>query len=217
MGLLTRAQELLDGLAERRRAPRLAELERRIEAEPGYSYTSDYIKDNVETWKRLLGHWVDHPIKLLEVGCYEGRSTVWFLENLLTHPAAEITCLDIFSEPAYALRFDHNIRVSGKAPKVKKLKGRSGDLLPGLAPSSYEAIYIDGSHAAGDVLLDATLCWKLLKPAGILLFDDYLWDPEKPISERPTLGIDLFFELMKGEFELLHQAYQVAIRKPDPA
>ena len=37
-----------------------------------------------------------------------------------------------------------------------------------------DLIYIDGSHLAKDVLSDAILSWKLLKPSGVMIFDDYL-------------------------------------------
>jgi predicted O-methyltransferase YrrM len=150
---------------------------------------------------------------MLEIGSYEGRSTVWFLENILTEQGAEITCVDVFSEPRWELRFDHNIRVSGLGGKVRKLKGRSEDLLPELPRASYDIIYVDGSHEAGAVLMDALLSWTLLKPGGLLLFDDYRWEPEKKSSQRPQMAIDLFLESFAGRFELVHQDYQVVIRK----
>ena len=40
---------------------------------------------------------------------------------------------------------------------------------------SFDIIYIDGSHAVNDVLEDAVLSFRLLKPEGILIFDDYRW------------------------------------------
>jgi hypothetical protein len=36
------------------------------------------------------------PVNFLELGSYEGRSTVWMLESLLTHPQSHITCVDPF-------------------------------------------------------------------------------------------------------------------------
>ena len=40
---------------------------------------------------------------------------------------------------------------------------------------TYDIIYIDGSHATSDVLEDAVLSYRLLKPGGLLIFDDYHW------------------------------------------
>lgn len=34
-----------------------------------------------------------------------------------------------------------------------------------------QVVYIDGSHAAKDVIADAVLAWALLRPGGVLIFD----------------------------------------------
>ena len=208
-GLVQRVNERLE---RDQHARAIRALERRLASEPGYYYTADYVSRHVEDWERMLQEWVDRPLQLLEVGSYEGRSTIWFLEHVLTHPGARITCVDFFP-PLLELVFDHNVRVSGFGPRIRKLKGRSGDLLPGLSASSFEVIYVDGSHEAADVLLDAALCWKLLKPGGLLLFDDYLWHEELPLSRRPQMGVDLFLETVAGHFTSVQSDYQVAIRR----
>ena len=181
----------------------------------GYSFTADYVSPHLAVWSRVLGPHAQRTTRMLEIGAYEGRSTVWFLANVLAQAESELTCVDIFSEARWELRFDHNVQISGAAAKVQKLKGRSGDLLPGLPANHYDVIYVDGSHEAGDVLLDALLCWPLLKPDGILIFDDYLWMPGLPPSQRPQLAIDLFLHWTAGRYELLHQEYQLIIRKHD--
>lgn len=38
-------------------------------------------------------------------------------------------------------------------------------------------MYIDGSHAAKDVIADAVLAWALLRPGGVLIFDGERWRP----------------------------------------
>lgn len=213
MGLLRLLSRFRKRLQWRRRERERAELARQLSESRAYSHTADYISGNLENWTRILGPCAGRGVKMLEIGSFEGRSTVWFLENILTEQGAEITCVDVFSEPRWELRFDHNIRVSGLGGKVRKLKGRSEDLLPELPRASYDIIYVDGSHEAGAVLMDALLSWTLLKPGGLLLFDDYRWEPEKKSSQRPQMAIDLFLESFAGRFELVHQDYQVVIRK----
>ena len=39
----------------------------------------------------------------------------------------------------------------------------------------FDLIYIDGSHSAKDVLLDSLLAWRLLRPGGAMVWDDYEW------------------------------------------
>ena len=79
-------------------------------------------------------------------------------------------------------------------------------------------IYLDGSHEAPNVLFDGMLSWGLLKPGGVLIFDDYLWVPQLLAGHRPQLAIDLFLRYHSGQYDLLHHGYQVAIsKKQEPA
>ena len=52
-----------------------------------------------------------------------------FLESILTHPTAGIVCIDFFTHLSLSMRFDHNIRHSGAAAKVTKIKGHSDAIL----------------------------------------------------------------------------------------
>jgi predicted O-methyltransferase YrrM len=151
--------------------------------------------------------------RILEIGSYEGRSAVWLLEHILTDPSARLFCIDLFSEDDYSLRFDHNIRHTGAAHKVTTLTGRSVSLLDGLEVCSFDAVYVDGSHRAVDVLWDAVASWRLLKEGGVLMFDDYLWERERPAPDRPQAAVDRFLELVAGDCDVLLHDYQVAIRK----
>lgn len=180
------------------------------------SYTTDYVSGFQEDWRRALASISGRPgVRLLEIGSFEGRSAAWFLEHVLTDESSRLVCVDLFTQPGLEARFDHNIGLVDRHKQVRKLKGPSGDVLPNLEPASFDAIYIDGGHDAGTVLLDGMLSWKLLKPGGILIFDDYLWETERPLSRRPQLAIDIFRETMAGALEVLHEDYQVIVRKPE--
>lgn len=187
---------------------------RELARETGYSYTRDYISKNLDNWTRILEEYRGRPdVQMLEVGSYEGRSAVWFLENILTHPNAGIVCIDFFTRLSLSMRFDHNIRHSGAGGKVTKLKGHSDAILTTLPIDCFDIIYVDGAHEAAAVLMDAMLCWYRLKPGGIMIFDDYLWDQEEGAGNRPQMAIDLFLKALEGSYELLLKDYQVAIRK----
>jgi predicted O-methyltransferase YrrM len=107
------------------------------------------------------------------------------------------------------------VRLCRAEARVDKRRALSGSVLPELRPGSFDIIYVDGGHAAHDVLLDAMLGWELLKPGGILAFDDYQWKPELPPEKRPQLAIDLFLRSHFGKFDLLHNAYQIVIEKKE--
>ena len=123
---------------------------------------------------------------MLEIGSYEGRSAVWFLENILTHPTSRLVCIDPFFDPRVEMRFDHNVRLSGARERLEKRRGRSESVLPQLERASFDLIYVDGSHDAPFVLLDAMLSWELLKTGGILAFDDYEWEPVSLLKAVPS-------------------------------
>jgi predicted O-methyltransferase YrrM len=93
------------------------------------------------------------------------------------------------------------------------IKGRSQITLKTLPLESYDIVYIDGSHAAPDVLADAVLSWSLLKKGGIMIFDDYMLDWELPPQDRPKIAIEAFLRIHKNELQKLHQGYQIIVKK----
>jgi predicted O-methyltransferase YrrM len=179
-----------------------------------YSFSADWVSRAVPLWTRCLREFRGRAgVRLLEVGSFEGRSAVWFLANVLTHPTASITCVDVFCSRLAHRRFDHNVKVSGFAHKVTKRVGRSQEVLADLPRESYDIAYIDGSHRAADVRVDASLSWALVRPGGVLIFDDYRWKPEAPPHARPQIAIDDFLDEVSAERELLFKGFQVVVRK----
>lgn len=188
-------------------------------------FTFDWFSGNIARWRELLGNLVGRPnLRFLEIGSFEGRVTVWLLENVLTHHGSTIDCVDSFGGSpeldamgvnwqAVEQRFHSNIRVMGSQAKVRLLKGRSQQILRRLESDSYDFVYVDRSHKAPDVLEDAVLAFALLKPGGMMIFDDYGWDAAPTELERPRLAIDCFLLLYQGKYQLVSQEYQVVIQK----
>jgi len=186
-------------------------------AEAKYEFTTDWVTSHGTLWLEHLEHLKGKPnIHALEIGSFEGRSAIWFLENILIHPTSTITCVDIFVEKSYEDKFDRNIEVSPFSKKVRKIKASSQKILRELEWNSYNFVYIDGSHVAKDVLLDAVLSWDLLKAGGIIIFDDYQWrvKDHKPWA-RPQIAIDAFLQVFEPYIELRHKEYQVVVRKKE--
>ncbi len=214
-GLLKRLANALSWRVARARRPiQQKALARQLAKTSESCWTDDYVSPHVENWTHLLEDYRDKPgVRMLELGSYEGRSAVWFLKNVLTGPGSHLVCVDAFYESRLELRFDHNIRINGVASRATKVKSLVADYLPGVPRESFDIIYIDASHEAKDVLLDAMLSWYRLKPGGILIFDDYLWRLELPVANRPQMAIDLFLESFAGRYDLLLKDRQVAIRR----
>jgi predicted O-methyltransferase YrrM len=191
----------------------------RVAAQPGdYHFTRDMFTDRIDTWSKVLAPFVGKPdLHYLEVGVFEGRSVVWMLENVLTHPSTRVTAIDIFPEDLEQ-RFRANVQLTGRAESVTTLVGPSIDLLPPLPADSVDIAYIDGSHTADDVLADAVLVWRLLREGGVLVFDDFLWVGRGqkellPVELRPSLAIAAFVTTYRNTIEVMQNDYQVVLRK----
>jgi predicted O-methyltransferase YrrM len=203
-----------------------------------YKFTANWFgsEEQIEDLKSVLPD-SNSEINMLEIGSYEGRSTVWFLENLLLHKNSTITCVDPWmdysqnekslitydnkdSEWKFGTNgveevFRYNIESSGFSEKVIIEKGLSNVILPNLITKNkeYDIIFIDGNHVAPFVLMDSVLSWNLLKPGGILIFDDYLWMPDSYKSLTPKLAVDSFIEVFEDYVEVILDKYRKAIKK----
>ena len=186
-----------------------------------YIFTSDWFSGNIPIWSLVLENLKHKPdLRFLEVGSYQGRSTVWLLENVLTHPSSKIICIDTFEgsientadEKKDLLDiFRHN--VSGFGEKVDTMIGYSQTLLRVLHVETFDFIYIDGDHHAASVLEDAVLAFPLLKPGGVLIFDDYEWTTMEHEIQRPKIAIDAFVNIYQNKLNIVHRGYQVVVQK----
>jgi predicted O-methyltransferase YrrM len=175
-----------------------------------YRFHYDWFTHNISIWQKYLEGFIDLPnLKILEIGSFEGMATCWFLDRILTHPSAKITCIDIY----FQRDFDYNIAQTQSSEKVTKLIGSSHEILQTLDRQSYDAIYIDGNHAASHVRQDALLCWDLLKYEGLAIFDDYELTYRNHPEDNPQVGIDAFLESVKDEIEVIYKGYQLIVRK----
>lgn len=187
-------------------------------------FDKDYFTHNITRWNNILRPFKNKKdLHILEIGCFEGRATLWFLRNLLNDSTSSITVIDTFEGSiehkdlkvnTFNLlhRFKENIK--SYSSKVIILKGYSSLMLRRLKQNvQFDIIYVDGSHIAGDVLEDAVLSWRLLKVGGVLIFDDYEWDMYPQRELCPKIAIDAFLDIYKNQFELLEKSYQVYIKK----
>jgi predicted O-methyltransferase YrrM len=188
-------------------------------------FSCDWTTDRIPLWASLLAARREEQIRVLEIGSWEGRSALFFLNFL---PKAQVVCIDTFGGnaehhsndyfaalvPASEARFDANV-VGAFGGRVEKIKGASGSVLPQLAIEGrrFNVVYVDGSHFAADVYSDAALVWPMVAAGGIVIFDDYTWDLMNCERERPKLGVDAFLDGIKGQFRLLHAEYQLVIER----
>jgi len=186
-------------------------------------FTVDWTSHHFQDWARWLGHLKNLELDGLEIGSFEGRSAVWFMQNVLTHGKSRLHCVDPwdyadekslvdgggtyiaeqFNWLDVRQRFDANtaqwrdeIRVHAEPSRVALRK-----MLP---LPTFDFVYLDGSHVARCVLEDSVLAWPLVKPGGTVIWDDYDWTQSKPNPfgdpelSRPKIAIDAFLHCYRG-------------------
>jgi predicted O-methyltransferase YrrM len=79
----------------------------------------------------------------------------------------------------------------------------------------FELIYIDGDHHRDQVMIDSCLAWRLLRPGGIMIWDDYSnYCPDEPDENRPERAIDLFCNMVHPSL-IESTGQQLIVRKQE--
>lgn len=190
-----------------------------------YQFTQDWFLTGPQVWPQIKAM-MRRRSNFLEIGSYEGRSSVWTVEHMVPD-SGSLTCVDTWQgseehsqEDMAAVedRFDHNINlVTTQFPRrdVIKLKQSSVDALSTLLSGGawFDFVYIDGSHQAKDVLTDSCLAWPLLRPGGFMVWDDYLWGHPRDVLHKPKFAIDTFMTIFGEHLKPIIMGYQVIVQK----
>ena len=197
------------------------------------SFTQDWFSRSIPSWSLILNKLSERTshLRILEVGVFEGRSTCWLLQNHCKTPESSIVAIDSFQGGiehqgmelgTLRKRFEANIATVASPAQVEIREGFSLPQLAKLIAEGYQRfdfISIDASHQAPDVLGDAVLGFELLKPGGVMAFDDYIWSPMRPGTENPLLlpkaAIDAFTTLFSQKIRIIPNLplYQLYIQK----
>lgn len=167
---------------------------------------------NIPSWEKYLVP-LQGTLHALEIGSFEGRSAKWLLENVLTDSNSTLTCIDPFDTlktyelPHYKINYYDTFKdaIKGHETKVIIEKGLSQEVLRDKKfKTIYDFAYIDGSHEADNTLEDMILVWRLLKPGGLMIVDDYSWTFDTNTTHyykrtllNPRPAMDAFISIFK--------------------
>jgi predicted O-methyltransferase YrrM len=190
----------------------------------------DWFSNNIRNFLEIKAM-LPKRSRVLEIGCFEGRSTSWILQHFLEADGT-ICCIDTFEgSPEHTgiqlaglfERWQNNVKsVISEKQTCNVQVNKSYQGLANLIKDneSFDFIYVDGSHTAPDVLADACMSWDLLNPGGIILFDDYQWpaagDENYPLlreTQKPKLAINVFAQVYNEKMSVVISNYQIAFRK----
>lgn len=176
-----------------------------------FKFDHDWFSPNIHNLKKLSIGNEESPLRILEIGAFEGMSTVFLAEHF---KKSTITTVDTWqgsvehkgnSEIDFVKaksNFDHNI---SKFPgRIEAIRGKSFDVLINLYQSNrqFDFVFVDGAHDAISVNSDLILSFRMLTVGGLIYCDDYFWGFNEKnhmseyyknfIFDTPKVGIDSF-------------------------
>lgn len=157
--------------------------------------------------------------KMLEIGCFEGLSSVFFADNFLNNENSTLTCVDPFLsinnndhkqflQNNEEMNFDYNISHCKNANKIKIHKITSDTFFEN-NKQTFNFIYIDGCHEPDFIKRDMKNSFNVLEKNGIMWMDDYGGGDGIQIKN----AMNYFLKKYNGQYEVIHMGYQLAIRK----
>jgi hypothetical protein len=142
----------------------------------------------------------DVPVKLLEVGWYEGASMRTWREYL--HPESIVVGVDI-NQPADPVDGVHFRKVDATSGEIERVADEFGP---------FDVIVDDGSHLSRHVIQTLLLLWEEVAPGGLYIIEDLHvsyhkdwqgWDPTDPQQKR-QLGMASSMEFLKKVADDVH-------------
>ncbi len=151
-------------------------------------------------WERALWPYKKQIKRVLEVGSYEGQSALFWHRFF----GANVDCIDNWENALQpptefgrrmAMEAEARFDANTAGMPIRKIKQHSTMGLS-LLSGGYDLVYVDGDHHRDQVMIDSCLAWRLLRPGGIIIWDDYSdYEPDTPDNRRPQRAIELFVQL----------------------
>ncbi len=142
------------------------------------------------------------------------------LERLCGHADSRLVCIDPWDDvyakhdPRYDTynkefvgQYSRFCKNTANATQIIPIRGYSNDVLPTLE-MKFDFAYIDGEHSPEQVYKDAVNVIKLMKPGGIMLFDDFMFEHN---GIKTKEGILRFLHEYQENCFVLFQNYQLAL------
>tara|TARA_B100001057_G_scaffold492509_1_gene585037 strand:+ start:2753 stop:3430 length:678 start_codon:yes stop_codon:yes gene_type:complete len=182
-------------------------------------YTEDWFSYNIKYISRFILRFKlkKKELNILELGSYEGLSSVFFLTTLKN---AKITCVDphIASEENKDKDFNsvsENFQYNTNKFKNRLIhyKSTSDVFFKDYKGTKFDLIFVDGNHHYSSVLSDANNSFKHLNKGGFIIFDDFIWNYYKDINSNPVGAIKKFLHDNFIKLKIVSISYQLIIQK----
>lgn len=154
-----------------------------------YRFSTEWFPQFVQPlWEKFLLPRKESIRSYLEIGNWEGRSSLWMLQNVLTKPGDKMIGVDPYhpkrerfageyaeAEEALLANLQEYI-ADGRFEKVREwsqLWLRKQPMAgPDYAVKTFDVVYADGAHTGRQAMEDFVLSWPLVRKNGLLIIDD---------------------------------------------
>jgi len=177
-------------------------------------FADSEIKHNFSALASMLG--TQNVLNLLEIGSFEGASSVYFADHLLSNPESRLTCVDPFDlgdkttplTGSTEYIFLSNLDKCKYKNQINFKRTISDEFFAG-QDQVFDFIYLDGSHELDAIRKDFHNSLNVLKPNGILWMDDY---GAKHVGIDKC--IDQLYEENKTRLRIIYKGgWQIAFQK----
>jgi hypothetical protein len=173
-----------------------------------------------QTYPKALSR---EKINVLEIGTYAGVSLINIINAIPNSVGIGVDMWSSYNENNLLENMDalgveksfyKNISTFGLENRITGIKSDSTDALTKFIRdgSTFDFIYVDGSHLLLDCYSDLVLAWVIIEKGGILAVDDYLYKKDS-ILDSPFEAVNHFLKQYEGKYKLLHKDYRVFLQK----
>jgi len=166
--------------------------------------------------------------KILEIGCFYGRSTTYMCTNIVNTKRTDINvwALDTFKGSSEHATLKDFVGKDGTFYEKTKehlksfidqgflhlVKSRSDDqkTLDSFDDKFFDTIIVDGAHEYDQVLDDIENWWPKLKDNGVMLFDDMYMESVNQATHKGLANKVSEFSIVMGK-----EAYGIACKSND--
>lgn len=191
--------------------------EKKLYFEVKYKFNyDDWFSYNITIWEKFVINKI-YRINYLEIGSFEGRSTVFISELKNTN---SITAIDTWegsdehnniSFKKVFENFKTNINILNKS-KIRFFKTTSDNFFKN-NKNVYNLIYIDGSHEYTQVKKDFVNSFNCIEKNGYIICDDFLWFFYQDLDKNPIKAILECYNEYKKELTVEFLNHQIIFKK----
>jgi len=197
-----------------------------------YNWTDDLPSNSKSVYTQVINYFINtyskftsnDTIRVLEIGTYTGISLINIIKLIPNSIGfgldrwknyGENKLLENMDNLEIEKSFYYNVQTENLSDRIFGIKGSSADKLIEFIENSttFDFIYVDGSHLLLDCYADLILSWSILEKGGILVIDDYLYKKDENIMDSPFQAVNHFLKVFEGRYVLLHKDYRVFLEK----